>query len=166
MKHSWWLRGSFALGVCLIGLLTALAAEERAAAQESQGVYITQASARITKLIDEGNKAGYALQDNSFSIGGGWIKQSKKDWVALYTLNLTAGRKYRFLAAGDNDAKDVDLEVQDDKGQTVASDTEVAAEAKVDFTPSTSGKHLIRIRLYDSRDNAPCVCLGVVMSKN
>jgi hypothetical protein len=166
MKHSWLLRGSFALGVCLVSLLTVLAAEERAAAQEGQGVYITQASARLTKLIDSSNKVGYSLQNNSFSIGGGWLKQSKTDWIALYTLNLTAGKKYRFLAAGDNDAKDVDLEVKDAKGETLAADTDTAAEAKVDFTPKTSGKYLIRIRLYDSRDSLPCVCLGVVMSKN
>ena len=40
--------------------------------------------------------------------------------------------EYRFLAAGDNDAKDVDLEIQDPSGKVVASDRGSDPEAVVD----------------------------------
>ncbi len=157
-------RGRFLVALTLAISLVGLLGAERARAQEGQGIYVTQASARLTKLIDNGNKDSYSLQDNSFSIGGGWLKQSTSNWVALYTVDLTAGKKYRFLAAGDNDAKDVDLEVQDAKGKVVAFDERTNPEAIVDFTPSASGRYLVRIRLYASVDDLPCVCLGIIMS--
>jgi hypothetical protein len=130
-----------------------------------QGVFITQASARLNKLIDAANTDGYKLKDNSFSIGGGWIKQSQKDYVNLYKVPLTAGKDYRFLASGDNDAKDVDLEVLDPSNKVVASDNAVDPNANVSYRPTTSGLFTVRVRLYDSRNNLPCVCLGIVMVK-
>ena len=155
------------LGACLASAVVFLVSASRVSAQEGQGIYITQASARLTKLVDSGNKAGYGLQDNSFSIGGGWLKQGATNWVPLYTVQLTAGKKYRFVGSGDNDAKDVDLEVVEvDTKKTVASDTGADPEAVVDYTPANTGRYLVRIRVYDSRENLPCMCLGVVMVKN
>lgn len=155
------------LGAMLVSVAVILGGADRASAQ--QGVYVSQAAARLTKLIDDGNKAKFSLQDNSFSIGGGWLKQSTTTWVPLFTVQLTEGKSYRFLAAGDNDAKDVDLEVIDEKGKIVASDTATNAEAIVDYNPTVSGRYLVRIRLYDSvaenNTKVPCVCLGIVMSK-
>jgi hypothetical protein len=168
MKQQWMSRnGQFVLGVCLASLLAVLGMESRAAAQDGQGKYITETAVRLTKLINTANKDGYSLQDNSFSIGGGWLKQSQNDWAPLFTVQLQAGKKYRFIAAGDVDAKDVDLEIVSDsgKGKTVASDVATNPEAVVDFTPANTGRYLVRIRLYSSDNNLPCVCVAVVMSK-
>jgi hypothetical protein len=168
MKQQWLSRNrQFVLGVCLASLFTVLSTQSPAAAQEKQGKYITETTVRLTKLIDKANGAGFVLQDNSFSIGGGWLKQSQNNWVPLYSVQLQEGKPYRFIAAGDADAKDVDLEIVADagKGKTVASDVATASEATVDFTPTTTGTYLVRIRLYDSANNFPCVCLAVVMSK-
>ena len=120
--------------------MLALSANAKVAAQEGQGKYITEATVRLIKLVDAGNKDGFLLKDNSFSIGGGWLKQSQNEWVALFTLDLTAGRTYRFLGAGDNDAKDVDLQIVDASGKQVAVDDAVKAEAIVNFTPETTGR--------------------------
>ena len=167
MMNQWLsFRGRFALAMCLAGLMTVLVSENRASAQEGQGRYVTEAAARLTKLIDASNKGGFVLQNNSFSIGGGWLKQSQTAWVPLFTVPLVEGKTYRFLAAGDVDAKDVDLEVQDANGKSVAIDTRTDPEAVVDFTPTTSGNYVVRIRLYDSDRNQPCVCLAVMMTKN
>src|ERR1035438_9811921 len=106
--------------VCLASELGAAVCEQRVAAQQGQGVYVTQASARLTKLITAANKSKYKLADNSFSIGGGWLKQSKTKWVPLFTVKLEAGVDYRFLAAGDNDARDVDLDIRDPDGNTAS----------------------------------------------
>lgn len=165
MKNLLWSsRGRFIVGVCLASVLAVLVSDNRASAQ-GQGVYVTQASAKLTKLIDTGNKDGFGLNDNTFSIGGGWLKQSTTNWVPLFTVQLTGGKSYRFLAAGDNDAKDVDLEVLDANGKVVAQDSETDPTATVDFTPNATGRYLVRIRLYGSDNNLPCVCLGIVMSK-
>ena len=58
-------------------LVVALALEQRTA-QQGQGQYVTEAAARLSKLIAAANKDGYILQDNNFSIGGGWLKQSQR----------------------------------------------------------------------------------------
>ena len=114
-----------AIGLC-VAIVASLIAENRACAQ--QGGYITQAAARLSKLVDKGNADGYSLQNNSFSIGGGWLKKGE-EWVSIYTVQLTAGKQYRFLASGDNDAKDVDLRIMDVKGTNqFAADVDTAAD--------------------------------------
>jgi len=153
------------LAVCLTCVFAVLAGEGRAVAQEGQGVYITQASARLTKLVDAGNKKGYQLHNNSFSVGGGWLKQSAEKWVVLYSIQLTAGKEYVFLAAGDDDAKDVDLRIQDSNNEEVAKDDKIYPEAVVVFRPKTSGLYTISARLFDSRENYDCVVLSVMMVK-
>ncbi len=146
------------------GLVVVVVCTGRASAQEKQGVYVAQASQRLIKLIDKANGDGYKLQDNKLSIGGGWMRQGN-DWVKLYSIVLEKGTPYRFLAAGDADAQDVDLQVLDSNGKVVAEDTKNDPEAVVDFTPAASQQYQVRVRLYASRDNLPCVCLGIVMSK-
>jgi hypothetical protein len=153
----------FTLGVCAASALALVVSASQASAQ--QGVYVTQTAARLSKLIDAGNKDGYALANNSFSIGGGWLKQSKKNWVPLFTVPLAAGETYRFIAAGDNDAKDVDIEILDSNNKVMAKDTATDPTATVDFKCKTTGNYLVRIRLYESDENAPCVCAAIMMTK-
>lgn len=149
----------------LLALSAVAIAHTRVQAQEGQGKYITDASIRLTRLVAAANKDGYTLQDNSFSIGGGWLKQSKERWIPLYSLKLEEGKKYRFIAAGDEDAKDVDLEIVDADGKRVALDDKTDPEAVVDFVPKASGTYQVRIRLYESMNNVPCVCLSVVLNR-
>ena len=147
----------------LAGMLTIL---DSRPANAQQGKYITEATVRLSKLVDAANKAGYSLQDNSFSIGGGWIQQSRDRWVAIFTVELQEGTKYRFLAAGDVDAQDVDIEVaQVGTNKIVARDVAEDPVATVDFTPQSTGRHVVRVRLYASANNVPCVCLAIVMSQ-
>jgi hypothetical protein len=151
----------FTLIALAVGL-TVLCTGGTASAQ--QGQFVTQAAGRIAKLIDDGNAAGYKLHNNTFSLGGGWIKQGNGNWVALYTISMEEGQQYRVVAAGDDDATDVDVEIQLN-GKTLKADTSTAATATVDFTPTESGRYLIRVRLYASRNNLPAVCMAVVLKK-
>jgi hypothetical protein len=155
-------RGRMALAALVMFLLATLVPARPATAQ-GQGKYLSEASARLGKLIAKANQEGFIFTDNQFSIGGGWLKQGQENWVPLYTLNLQGGKKYRFLAAGDYDAKDVDLQVQDLNGKTVAEDVGTEPEAVVNFTPPNTAKYLVRVRLYDSDQNLPCLCLAIVM---
>src|ERR1043165_8607641 len=140
------LRTSFKLGTLLATVLTLLSAD-RASAQDGPGKYITEASARLIKLVNNAHANGYRLQNNSFSLGGGWLTQGQNNWVALYTITLDAGKEYRFMAAGDYDAKDVDLQVLDPSNNVVAQDVGVEPEAIVNYRANTTGRYLVRIRL-------------------
>jgi hypothetical protein len=153
----------FAFSVCLVSLLAVQFSGNRASAQDKQGRYITEAAERLNKAIDKSNKDGFILANNRFSVGGGWLKQSKKDWIPLYTVQLTKGKTYRFLAAGDADAKDVDLDIINEDKKSVAKDADTDPLALVDFTPKTSGLYTVRVRLYASRNSDPCLCLAVMM---
>ena len=52
-------------------------------AQAQQGKYLNSASARLIKLVDRANDDGYKFQNDSFSLGGGWLKQGTDRWVTL-----------------------------------------------------------------------------------
>jgi flagellar hook assembly protein FlgD len=155
----------FILGIAIAGAVALAVNAGQASAQLKQGPFVTQTADRLSKLIGEGNKAGYSLSDNVSSIGGGWLKQSTSDWIPLYYVNLTGGKTYRFVAAGDNDAKDVDIELLDANNKVVAQDTGAEPTAKIEHTPDANGKYLVRIRLYASREDLPCVCMTVMMTK-
>lgn len=158
-------RGRFALGAVAMFSMALLLPGRTAQAQQGagQGQYLTEASARLGKLIGRANQDGYIFYDNQFSVGGGWLKQGENNWVNLYTVTLQAGKRYRLMAAGDADARDVDLEIKDLKGRQHAIDQDTASEAVINFTPDTTQKYLIRVRLYASDRNQPCMCLAIVM---
>ncbi len=153
-------------GIAILATLTALVLPGTVAAQnERQGPYIVQAAQRLQKLTDQANTAGFKLDNNKFSMGGGWYNQGDK-WMNVFNLTLKAGRTYRVIVAGDGDARDVDVAVVQMKtGKVIAVDVKNDPEAAVDVTPAATQKYVVRIRLFDSRDNLPCVCLAVVMVK-
>ncbi|MSU79827.1 MAG: hypothetical protein EXS16_17285 [Gemmataceae bacterium] len=159
------MRWSFAVGVCLVSLFAVFTNENAHGQETGQGKYITEATARLTKHVDTANKNGYNLTANEFSIGGGWLKQSTTKWIPIFSMQLNSGKRYRFIAAGDADAKDVDLEVLDSNNNVVASDTLTNPEAIVDFSPQNNGRYTVRIRLYASDRNLDCMCVAVVMAK-
>jgi hypothetical protein len=156
----------FGLAMLVVSALVVAAPGNGTAQQVIQGQYVTEAAARLSKQVEKANKDGYEFQKNSFSIGGGWLKQSTQNWVPLYTLNLQAGKKYRFIAAGDADAQDVDLEIKDSNGKTLKADVSTDPIAVVDFSPENTGKYLVRVRLYKSDRSVDCLCLAVAMVAN
>ena len=130
-----------------------------------QGKYVNSASARMVKLIDQANSNGYKLQNDGFSIGGGWLKQGRDNWVPIFSTTLKAGQEYRLIAVGDMDAKDVDIQVTNEAGQIVASDTAASPEAIVNFRPTATGRYTIRLRLYASQGDVPSVCLCILLTR-
>jgi len=156
--------GRFTLLVCLVSLLALLLGSGSSTAGQGQGKFLSQASERLAGLIGKANSDGYQLANNKFAIGGGWLKQGK-EWGPLYTITLEKGKSYRVLAAGDNDAQDVDVQILDPNDKEMAVDTAKAAEASVDFSPKVTQKYLVRVRVYASQNNRPSLCLGVVMVK-
>jgi len=151
------------VGICLTGLLLLLGTT----ADAQQGKYVEQAGKRLVKLIDDANGQGFRLATNKFSIGGGWLNQST-DWMPLFKIKLEAGKKYRFLGAGDDDAMDVDVRVMDPAGTQVAVDGSLAKTASVDWTATKSLAYTVEARVFKSRAGAsgkqvPSFTLATVM---
>jgi hypothetical protein len=149
----------------LMGILTILILPLPAGAQDGQGKYVTQASVRLIRLIGTANQQGYRLHHDALSVGGGWLKKSTDSWVSLYTAKLEAGRHYRFIAAGDKEARTVNLQVQDADGKVVAHGMKTDPEPVVDFSPKATGNYLVRLRLLDSVNDLPCFCIAIMMTK-
>lgn len=152
-------------GVSCVCVLAVLATTAGTAYSQGPGKYVKDASDRLGAMLDKAAKEGYSFPQNVFGFGGAFLKKDTNAWVPVYTVQLMEGRTYIFLAAGDNDTKDLDLEIQDSSGKSVAADTDTAAQATVTFTPSVSGRYTVRMRLYDSVDGVGCYCIAAVMVK-
>src|SRR4051794_18923418 len=63
---------------------------------------------------------------------------------------LAAGETYAFLGGGDDDTKDVDLYLEDEKGKIVARDVEKDAIPVVQFKPKEAGKYRVVLKLAES----------------
>jgi len=157
------LRLAFALGVCVAALMVT-GAGNRATAQQGQGKYVVQATERLANLIGKGNADKYKLTTNRFSLGGGWLNQGTK-WESLFSITLEAGKQYRLLAAGDNDAEDVDLQILDPAGTVMKKDVKRDPTAVVDFTPAKTLRYLIQVRVFASIKNRPSFTVATVMAK-
>jgi hypothetical protein len=124
-----------------------------------------QAAQRLQKLTDQANADGFKLDGNKFSMGGAGLNRTEK-WINLFNLTFKAGRTYRVIVAGDGDARDVDVQVvEKETGKVVAVDDKTNPEASVNVTATATQKYIVRVRLFQSQGNVPCVCLAVVMVK-
>jgi hypothetical protein len=149
---------------CVCGLVLTATCAGMASGQ-GPGKYIRQASDRLANMTDLAAKEGYSFRQNGFGFGGALLKKDTNAWLPVFTVQLTEGRTYVFLAAGDDDTRDLDLDIQDSSGKTLIADADRSAEARVTFTPPVSGRYTVRLRLYDSADGLPCYCIAAVMLK-
>jgi hypothetical protein len=134
-------------------------------AVEEQGKYVNSASARLVKLINLGNEAGFKLPHHSFSGGGGWLSSGEDKWVSLYTVRLESTKDYRFLAAGDMDAKVLNLQVCNVDGKVLANDTDNDSQAVLNFTPKQTDRYTIKIRLRSSKGGEQAFCFAMMMER-
>ena len=150
----------------LAGVATLLLSGGTASAQqESQGKYVTEAAQRLGQAVAQANRDGYKFTDDNFSIGGGWLRQGENNWVALFRVRLDRGVAYRIVAAGELDARDVDVQILDPNDKVMVADTATDPNATVNFVPNATQQYLVRVRLYASDQNLPCLCLAVVMQR-
>ena len=66
---------------------------------------------------------------------------------------LHAGNTYKIVAAGCEDAYDVDVAVFDENGNLIDSDHDTSRLAVADITPTWSGTFYIKVTMYDSTPN-------------
>lgn len=62
---------------------------------------------------------------------------------------LSRGSGYGFVAAGDDNANDVDLQLLDERNRVVTQDNDTDESAVVTFTPRRAGEYRARVTMYD-----------------
>jgi hypothetical protein len=151
-----------------IALLLALAASARevhAQSPKGPGDYIGEASQRLGDMIEGASRADYGLYLDSFLLGGSFVKLNQGNWVKIAEVDLERANSYIFLAAGDGDALDVDVQVLDPNGNMVAQDVTNNVTASAEYSPAVSGRYALRLRLAASRGNFPCYCMAAMLRK-
>lgn len=125
--------------------------------------YMAQAVARTlvtARAADTLGGYGFA-QGTSFL--GGFLKVDRS---ATLVTTLNAGEQYMLLAAGDDDARDVDVILRrESSGAIVASDTDSSAGAVVFFTPNRTDRYTIEVKLHDSSAYGSFVS-AAILSRN
>jgi hypothetical protein len=137
-------------------------------AQRSIAAYGNEAMVSLGHLLDKAARDGYTMEGRTTRIFGGWMpkgdKSGNEQWVPMLTLTKANPNKtFRIIAAGDNDAIDLDLRVLDPSGAVVVEDNLITRETEVTFRPTREQDYTIQLRLYHSRDN--CVCVGAILTK-
>jgi len=72
------------------------------------------------------------------------------------SIPLEAGVEYCFVGAGDENATDIDIAIEDRMGNAVTKDTETDSTPVVFVTPTKSMSYTIRLQLYEAKRDSYC----------
>jgi hypothetical protein len=78
-----------------------------------------------------------------------------------FTVYLRGGMQYAVFAVGDDDARDIDLEIYDDQGRLIARDESVDREALVGVQTRYSATHTVRLIMRSCRSTTCYAGAGV-----
>lgn len=81
-----------------------------------------------------------------------WGLLERGDSVVIPT-TLYAGNTYKLVAAGCEDAFDVDIAVFDENANLIDRDNDTSRVAVADFSPRWSGTFYIKVTMYNSTAN-------------
>jgi len=138
------------------------------AQQAATATYSSEAMQNLVPLLQRGDNAGFRMEPATSRLFGGWLPRGNnagnERWVPMLVMrDLEPANEYFVIAAGDNDAVDLDVRVLDPTGKVVGADSTTDKEAYVVFRPTRRQNYVIEMRLYNSRDN--CVCIGAMLRR-
>ncbi len=151
----------------LVMMLAALTAARGAAADEmSEGIQeLAKLTLVSTRLLGEAraeaqvNQFGFA-KDQPCLYAGPITPKDSLPW----TLTLEADKEYIALAAGDENALDIDMRVIGPGNRILGVDNRVAPSARVSFRTTQAGPHTIHVHLFKA--NATSFCGLVLLERN
>lgn len=144
------------LEVSLVLVVSAVAAVGFAQAPgAATGQYFFQAFERVTKAAQDNAKIGDYGYNDGICILGAWVKNGDS---ITFGFPLKKDINYLFIAAGDNDAQDIGVSIEDKNGNVLETEKREAPDAMVPFAPPEDGSYTFRLRLPKSRNNLPCIC--------
>jgi hypothetical protein len=135
-------------------LLLLLAAPKPSLAEWGPGTYMLQAVGQLMSAIlqiSEKTEYGY---DDGIAIMAAYLDPGE---TVAFIRTIERGQKYAVVGGGDNDVRDLDIEVTDEDGRMIASDTKDDNQPVVLFTASYSGKIVIRQKLFAAARGSFCV---------
>jgi hypothetical protein len=138
MKHA------FVLATLLIALLMV----ETADAQR----YVRQSFDQLEELYNDSPKS---FKNYVF----GYLDEGGED---TWTFNFPGGNSYDIIAVCDEDCSDVDLEVLDEDGDSVASDYQVDDVAEVSFSTRKGERYTIKVKMYECSAEPCYFGLGIL----
>jgi len=95
---------------------------------------------------------GFKLRD------GHWTGMVKPRERALIAVNLYAGNQYWFSAAANSKAKKIAVELYDEAGRLLMTDSYNDGErASAGFSPSSSGQYFVSVGLLEGEPTTFCL---------
>ena len=95
---------------------------------------------------------GFKLRD------GHWTGTVKPRERALIAVNLYAGNQYWFSAAANSKAKKIAVELYDETGRPLTTDSYNDGErASAGFSPSSSGQYFVSVGLLEGEPTTFCL---------
>jgi hypothetical protein len=132
----------------LLGLvLFAVGASLRAETDEE-----VEAHKLVLDLTGAFSNDGFKLRD------GHWTGMIKPQEHALIAVNLYAGNQYWFSAAANAKAKKISVDVYDENGKPVVTETYNSGDkAAAGFSPTSSGQYFVSLGLLEGEPTTFCL---------
>lgn len=106
----------------------------------------------VLDLTGAFSNEGFKLRD------GHWTGMIKPQERALVAVNLFAGNQYWFSAAANTKAKKISVEVYDESGKPVVTETYNSGDkASAGFSPTTSGQYFVSLGLLEGEATTFCL---------
>lgn len=116
------------------------------------GVYMRQAMDQVVGAARRVATAGnYGLNDQGMCLMGAFLEPKGKVSV---NYELRAGETYVFIGGGDEDVKDLDIQITDAAGNLVKEDTLVDAIPVVEITPTRTQTFTVTLDLFDASEKS------------
>ena len=95
---------------------------------------------------------GFKLRD------GHWTGTIKPQERAVIAVNLYAGNQYWFSAAANTKAKKISVDVYDENGKPVVTETYNSGDkASAGFSPTSSGQYFVSLGLLEGESTTFCL---------
>lgn len=100
-----------------------------------------------------------AFSNEGFKVRDGhWTGTIKPQERALVAVNLYAGNQYWFSTAANTKAKKISVEVYDESGKPVVTETYNSGDrASAGFSPTNSGQYFVSLGLLEGEATAFCL---------
>ena len=106
----------------------------------------------VLDLTGAFSNEGFKLRD------GHWAGKIKPAERALIAVNLYAGNQYWFSAAANTKAKKIAVDLYDENGKPVVTESYNEGEkASAGFTPTASGQYFVAVSLLEGEQTTFCV---------
>ena len=132
----------------LLGLILATAGP----ALRSETDEEVEAHKLVLDLTGAFSNEGFKLRDCH------WAGQIKPAERALIAVNLYAGNQYWFSAAANTKAKKISVDLYDETGRPLVTETYNEGEkASAGYSPTTSGQYFVAVSLLEGEPTTFCL---------